>query len=1190
MMENIEMSLRRTPPLFLGESNMCSKLVLISLLFLTALAGSASAADLIWDNDSNDGLWRTAINWSLNRIPENTLPNVDKAKIISVPGPLIDSATAAKAAYIACGDGGLVPSIGDLHMTGGTLDITSPYDSWTILGYGASDVGTFTIDGGTVTTSNRFFVGFGGTGTLNVNGGTLNIGGTFGINYNTTGRGCVYLNGGTINQTGGEGLIMKSPPSDTNCLLDIAGGTLIISGNKESLVNDYITNGWIIAYGGAGTVSVDCVSGKTIVRAYVESTKAQIPVPLNNAIDGTPYTDLHWIAGSGAASHNVYFGATSPGTFRGNQTETTFDPGQLALNTTYYWRIDEVNDTNTVTTGDPWSFTTVSNFTTVGFSDDFNDGVINSSWVKFNSIPRAQVTEPNGRLRISAPNTPTGWTTAGLRLATVYPLQSFECSVDFRVPQGNPIAELGAYDAYYDNAWWVIYQHPYNYSTLYINEDWPDGQWEWVRDAFGNENTAWHKLKMTYDAHSMTATAYVDDIFLNSKTMDLTNFRIEVFMVADYWMSVPLTVEFDNFSCVSKPGKVAPIASFIYSLEKPLVGENIIFDASASHDSDGNIVSYEWDFGDGNTASGQVVNHSYTQARQYAVTLTVTDNGDLTDSIQQNVIIKTLTADNPDPVNGARIVTCDKVLHWTAGYGAVSHDVYFGTDASGIETAERITGDLNRSGQVNYNDIHILANYWLQNPAGTNPYAGVNDDNIVDFFDYALLAENWMVSSSPYFKGNTAAASYDDPCNFALNTTYYWRIDEVNGPNTVKGNVWSFTTTAVDSNYSLVGKIMCGYQGWFNTPTDDANMGWVHWGRSGFTPTNCTVDMWPDMTEHDPNEKYLAPDFFDGTNHYVFSSHNRDTVLRHFQWMQDYGIDGVYLQRFATELTPDSPEFNHRNTVLAHCRDGANMYGRKYAVMYDLSSLSAGGTAGVINDWKFLVDTMMVGRDPNDLGYMFHKGMPVVAVWGIGFPGRAYTHQECYNLINFLKNDPNYGGNIVMIGVNDDWRTNPDSWVQATVALADIISPWWVGRYGDTIEINNFASSVGAPDKAWCDTNGKEYLPVMFPGFSWHNLNGGALNQIPRVGGQFLWDQVYADVVTIGANMIYVAMFDEVDEGTAIFKVTNNPPRPGGVDMFVTYDIDGYPLPSDEYLWLVGQVGRALRNEIPATSTRPSRP
>ncbi|MCJ7777759.1 MAG: hypothetical protein MUP16_05545, partial [Sedimentisphaerales bacterium] len=124
-----------------------------------------------------------------------------------------------------------------------------------------------------------------------------------------------------------------------------------------------------------------------------------------------------------------------------------------------------------------------------------------------------------------------------------------------------------------------------------------------------------------------------------------------------------------------------------------------------------------------------------------------------------------------------------------------------------------------------------------------------------------------------------------------------------------------------------------------------------------------------------------------------------------------------------------------------------------------------------------------------------------------------------------------------------------------------------------------------------CNTNNKDYLPVMFPGFSWSNLikDPTKLNQIPRVGGQFLWDQLYADISTVGANMLYVAMFDEVDEGTAIFKITNDPPRPGGVDMFVTPDFDGYPLPSDEYLWLVGQACRALRGEITVSPARPAR-
>jgi hypothetical protein len=558
-------------------------------------------------------------------------------------------------------------------------------------------------------------------------------------------------------------------------------------------------------------------------------------------------------------------------------------------------------------------------------------------------------------------------------------------------------------------------------------------------------------------------------------------------------------------------------------------------------------------------------------------------------------------AENPNPISGATEVALYKVLSWTPGYGAVSHDVYLGTDVNAVRNAERLEGDLDGSGRVDYNDIHILANYWLENPAGSEPYAGVNYDNIVDFADYALLTNNWKVQPSPLFKGNTTDTRYNDPCDFAINTTYYWRVDEVNGPENRKGDVWSFTTTVYSE--SLIGKVMCGYQGWFNCPSDGTTRGWIHWSTStsSFTPSTVRVDMWPDMNEMTTGEKFLASAFDEGSTHfYVFSSHNLTTVRRHFQWMQQYGIDGVYLQRFATEIkSQTSKSFYHRNDVLDYCKDGANMYGKKYAVMYDLSGLSAGQTSYVINDWKYLVDTKHVTMDPN---YMHHRGKPVVAVWGIGFnDGRAYTLAECLTLVNFLRNDPVYGGNIVMVGVPSYWRTLnqdcvPDPNVHTIIRAADIVSPWSVGRYSTSAGVAAYADNVWTQDINWCEANSTpshpiEYLPVIFPGFSWHNMQPTyPLNQIPRVGGQFLWDQVKATVATAHANMLYIAMFDEVDEGTAIFKVTNNPPRPGGVDMFVTPDFDGYPLPSDEYLWLTGQAGKALRGEIsPVPSTRPAR-
>src|SRR5438045_9461340 len=92
--------------------------------------------------------------------------------------------------------------------------------------------------------------------------------------------------------------------------------------------------------------------------------------------------------------------------------------------------------------------------------------------------------------------------------------------------------------------------------------------------------------------------------------------------------------------------------------------------------------------------------------------------------------------------------------------------------------------------------------------------------------------------------------------------------------------------------------------------------------------------------------------------------------------------------------------------------------------MDDLSGLPAGGTDRVIEDWKLLVDRMRVGRDKADKAYLRHGGRPVVAVWGIGFnDGRRYTLAECRALVDFLKDDPTYGGNTVLVGVPTGWRT-----------------------------------------------------------------------------------------------------------------------------------------------------------------------
>jgi hypothetical protein len=174
------------------------------------------------------------------------------------------------------------------------------------------------------------------------------------------------------------------------------------------------------------------------------------------------------------------------------------------------------------------------------------------------------------------------------------------------------------------------------------------------------------------------------------------------------------------------------------------------------------------------------------------------------------------------------------------------------------------------------------------------------------------------------------------------------------------------------------------------------------------------------------------------------------------------------------------------------------------------------------------------------------------------------------------------------VGVPTGWRTLDadsvrDEKLREVMAKADIISPWTVGRYRSLEEVADHAEKRWKPDLEWCRAHQKEYLPVVFPGFSWHNSHPRApLDDIPRLKGRFLWQQ-YAKVKKAGATMIYQAMFDEMDEGTAIFKVTNDPPV--GESRFVM--LEG--LPTDHCLWLTGQGGKLLRGEINASDDVPKR-
>ncbi len=395
---------------------------------------------------------------------------------------------------------------------------------------------------------------------------------------------------------------------------------------------------------------------------------------------------------------------------------------------------------------------------------------------------------------------------------------------------------------------------------------------------------------------------------------------------------------------------------------------------------------------------------------------------------------------------------------------------------------------------------------------------------------------------------------------------------------------------ATSSYPTYHGRVMAGYQAWFRCPGDGSGRGWVHWGAQGqfSEETNCTVDYWPEVAEY---AQTYATSFLhsDGRFAEVFSSYDYSTTDTHFRWMQEYGLDGVFLQRFfatAADRAPDTEPLKVvQNVMLA-----SQKYDRAFAIMYDLSGLRPGqdDCSTLVADWKRLVDQLRITNQGTNQSYLYHNGKPLVAIWGVGFPDRPYDIRDIKleEFIDFLKNDPVYGGCTVMLGVPNYFRdlhtdSISDPYLHTIIESADIVLPWMVLRYSSVLhgEVQRYHHHI-LEDKAWCEDRGLEYVPLVYPGMSWHNLSifenrtNQVLNAIPRIKGHHYWMMIDT-AVNSGATMLYTAMFDEVDEGTALLKCTDDTPVS---DRWKFADYEGAG--SDYYLKLTGMAGELLRSKL----------
>jgi PKD repeat protein len=133
-----------------------------------------------------------------------------------------------------------------------------------------------------------------------------------------------------------------------------------------------------------------------------------------------------------------------------------------------------------------------------------------------------------------------------------------------------------------------------------------------------------------------------------------------------------------------------PTATFVISPANPVIAQQVNFNASQSRPAPGRTIrSFEWDFGDGTTGTGQSTSHAYASTGQFTVLLTVTDDAGRTATAAQTVTVGTgnPTADftfNPSAPRSGQLVTFDASATQAAtGRTIVSYSWSFGDGGSG---------------------------------------------------------------------------------------------------------------------------------------------------------------------------------------------------------------------------------------------------------------------------------------------------------------------------------------------------------------------------------------------------------------------------------------------------------------------------------------------------------------------------
>ena len=509
---------------------------------------------------------------------------------------------------------------------------------------------------------------------------------------------------------------------------------------------------------------------------------ATSPSPGNGTTGVSVTTDLSWTAGSGATSHDVYFGTTSPGTFQGNRTTTTFDTGTMSYNTTYYWRIDEKNAGGT-TTGTVWSFTTA--------------GPSSPTYVAAGTVATGTTT--------ITPALPAGITTGDILLLFV---ETPNRAVTITNSNGGTWTEVtnspqatgtaGAATATRLTAFWSRYNGTQGAPTATATSS----------DQMIGRITAYHGVVGSGNPWDVTA----GDVNAGGST---------AFSIPGATTTVPNTLVVAVVANTTDT-TTAQTSTWVNSNLSSLTERT---DNSTSTGLGGGfgLATGSWaTAGNYGTTTGTLLTSS-TQGRMSIALKPGTPPGQAT---------------SPTPTNGATNVAVTTDLSWSAGSGAATRDVYFGT------VNPPVTKVITDGTALTYDTGTMAASttyYWRvdeKNADGTTtgmvwsfttvpaapsqaasptPSAGATGVSITQ--DLIWIPGSGAATRDVYFGtvnppvtkviADGIVLTYDTG-TMGNNTTYYWRIDEKNAGGTTTGVVWSFTTVSGVLQRSLTTSTTAG--------------------------------------------------------------------------------------------------------------------------------------------------------------------------------------------------------------------------------------------------------------------------------------------------------------------------------------------------------------------------------------------